>query len=148
MKDCKDESKCLASLAVFRGLYNKKNDVYGVISEFLKQVIIANSKHQFGLAEITELLNATFDFHIPKAIVQTSLKRLDFIVKTEGQYVANNLSNVSQTTINSDKEKIEINNSHLIDSLFRYIEVKQNISLTQDTKEKIVHSFCSFMLDD
>lgn len=148
MKDCKDESKCLASLAVFRGLYNKKNDVYGVISEFLKDVIVTNSKHQFGLSEITELLNATFDFNIPKAIVQTSLKRLDFVEKTEGQYVANNLFNVSQTTINSDKEKIEINNNYLIDSLFRYIEIKQNVSLTQEAKEKIVHSFCSFMLDD
>lgn len=148
MKDCKDESKCLASLAVFRGLYNKKNDVYGVISEFLKEVIVANSKHQFGLSEITELLNETFDFNIPKAIVQTSLKRLDFVVKTEGRYVANNLSNVSQTTINSDKEKIENNNSHLIDNLFKYIQIKQNITLTKDAKEKIVHSFCSFMLDD
>jgi hypothetical protein len=42
MNDCKNENKYLASLAVFRGLYNSKNDVYGVISEFLKEVNISN----------------------------------------------------------------------------------------------------------
>jgi hypothetical protein len=84
MKDCKNESKCLASLAVFRGLYNSKNDVYGVISEFLKEVVISQSKHQFSLTEITRLLNSTFDFHLSDAIVQTAIKRIDFIEKQQG----------------------------------------------------------------
>ena len=34
-----DESKCLASLAVFRELHDSKKDVYEIISEFLLEII-------------------------------------------------------------------------------------------------------------
>lgn len=39
------ESKCLASLAVFRELYNSKKDISEIISEFLIEIIITESKH-------------------------------------------------------------------------------------------------------
>jgi len=148
MNDCKNESKCLASLAVFRELFNSKKDVYGVISEFLKEVIIKNSKHQFVVSEITELLNRTYDFHIPPAIVQTSLKRLDFLEKVDGQFIAKNISNIAQTSITQEKEQLEKSNNHIIENLFTYIEEKQDLSLNDNEKEKVVHSLCSFMLDD
>lgn len=67
MADIKEESKCLASLAVFRELYNNNRDIYAVIGEFLKEIISTNGKHQFSLTEITRLLNDTYDFTIPEA---------------------------------------------------------------------------------
>lgn len=38
MDDVLQESKCLASLAVFRELYNSEKDIYGIIGEFLKEI--------------------------------------------------------------------------------------------------------------
>ena len=49
MENTLENSKCLASLAVFRELYDNQKDVYGVISEFLKEIISSENKYQFGL---------------------------------------------------------------------------------------------------
>lgn len=87
-----EESKCLASLAVFRELYNSEKDIYGIISEFLLEQIISNSKHSFNLSEITNLLNESYDFSIPEAVVRTSLNRIKSITKSEGLYSIDNLS--------------------------------------------------------
>lgn len=83
----KEESKCLASLAVFRELYNSDRDIYAVIGEFLKEIISTNGKHQFSLTEITQLLNDTYDFTIPEAVIGTSLSRFGkSLTKTQGIY--------------------------------------------------------------
>lgn len=148
MKDCSNETKCLASLAVFRELYNSKNDVYDVISQFLKEIIINNSKHQFSLTEITKLLNSTFDFNLPDAIVQTSLKRIDFIVKDQGQYVATDLASQKRPEIDETREHQQIKNNIILEQLFMYIQGMQEDKLTEIQKETIVSSFCSFLLDD
>lgn len=147
MKDCTNESKCLASLAVFRELYNSKNDVYDVISQFLKVVIINNSKYQFSLTEITQLLNSTFDFNLPDAIVQTSLKRIDFIDREQGQYIATNLASQIRPEIDETREQQQIKNNKILEHLFMYIEEMQKDTLTEIQKETIVSSFCSFLLD-
>ncbi len=144
MKDCKNESKCLASLAVFRGLYNSKNDVYSVISEFLKEVIISQSKHQFTLTEITQLLNSTFDFHLPDAIVQTALKRIDFVVKEQGLYIANNLASQKSPEINETQEQQQVKNNVILEQLFTFIQETQKVKLTEEQKEVVVNSFVHF----
>ena len=46
----------------FRELYDNQKDVYGVISEFLKEIISSENKYQFGLTEITLLLNESYGF--------------------------------------------------------------------------------------
>ncbi|MDO5106261.1 hypothetical protein [Capnocytophaga sp.] len=83
MREIKEESKCLASLAVFRELYNNDKDVYSVICEFLREIISSHGKYQFTLTEITALLNDTYDFKIPEAIVNTSLSRFKTTLKKE-----------------------------------------------------------------
>ena len=64
MENTLENSKCLASLAVFRELYDNQKDVYGVISEFLKEIISSENKYQFGLTEITLLLRACLNFPV------------------------------------------------------------------------------------
>ena len=39
MKNIDNESRLLASLAVFRELYDSKKEVYGIIAEFIKEII-------------------------------------------------------------------------------------------------------------
>jgi hypothetical protein len=148
MNDCKNESRCLASLALFRELYNSKNDVYGVISEFLKEVIISEAMHQFSLTEITRLLNDSFDFHLPDAIVQTALKRISFVEKRQGVYIANNLISEKRSEIYETQKLLQDNNNLIIEQLFSYICELQKVELTDIEKGKIVNSFCSFLLDD
>ena len=98
MDDVLQESKCLASLAVFRELYNSEKDIYGIIGEFLKEIITSNGKHQFSLTEITQLLNDIYDFKIPEAVVSTSLNRFnDSFTKAHGYYTITNQETFSIT---------------------------------------------------
>jgi hypothetical protein len=147
MENIKSKSICLASLAVFRELYNSEKDVYGIIAAFLKEIIISNSKYQFTLAEITRILNSTFDFKIPEAVVKSSLNRLKFLKKSEGYYYTNNLAGIESTDINKKQLEIQQNNDILIENLFKFIEEEKKEKLTNNVKEKIVYSFCSFILD-
>lgn len=148
MSDIKDISKRLASLAVFREIYNSKKDVYGVIAEFLNEIIAAEGLHQFNLTEITNLLNATFDFSIPEAVINSSLRRLDYINKERGIYIANPLPKISAQNISILEKDIIASNELIISDLFSFIELEQKNKLSDPEKERIVHSFCSFVLDN
>ncbi|MDA3807232.1 MAG: hypothetical protein PF440_04880 [Thiomicrorhabdus sp.] len=144
-----DETKCLASLAVFRELHDSKKDVYEIISEFLLEVITSNAKYQFNILEISNLLNSTFDFKIPEAVIKTSLKKLPFLRRDQGVYVVDDITAINKTQdISSKHSEIQRNNESIIDSLIDFIETQSKSVLTDDEKERIIHSFCNFLLDE
>lgn len=147
MQNIKEESRLLASLAVFRELYNSQKDIYGVISEFLNGIIKSNKKYQFNLTEITNLLNNTFDFDIPEAVVYTSLKRLDYLKKEQGVYLVKNVLKENALYVNTLQEKAITSNNTLIETLFSFIVQEKNIELSDSERKKIVHSLCSFLMD-
>lgn len=150
MTEIKEESKCLASLAVFRELYNSDRDIYAVIGEFLKEIISTKGKHQFSLTEITQLLNDTYDFTIPEAVIGTSLNRFGrSLTKTQGIYsvIAKEAFNVTGRLTGTHNE-IQNNNETVINDLISYIEAETNSKLSDNEKEKVVHSFCSFIIDE
>ena len=137
----------LASLAVFRELYNKQTDIYGIISEFLNDVISSHGKYTFTLTEITNLLNQSFGFSIPEAVIGTSLGRINHINKEPDSYVVD--KNLYQENKDiSELKQIQIQNSNLIvENLFSFISQEKNIELGENEKEQIVQSFCSFLMD-
>lgn len=150
MKEILEESKCLASLAVFRELYNSEKDIYWIIGEFLKEIITSNGKYQFSLTEISQLLNDTYDFKIPPAIVQTALSRFkDSFTKAQGLYTITNKSAFSITgKLTGKHNEIRSSNEIIISNLFKFIEEEKKSTLTEEEEEKIVHSFCSFIIDE
>lgn len=148
MKSIEEESKLLASLAVFKEIYDtKQKDVYGVIAEFLKEVISANGKHRFNVSEIANLLNNTFDFSLPEAVVGTALRRLD-LQREDGYYIIANTLNLSDRKLTELQERNLSNNSELIASLLSFIESEKGTVLSDREKANIARSFCSFLLDD
>ncbi|MDO9567217.1 MAG: hypothetical protein Q7J15_10805 [Candidatus Desulfaltia sp.] len=147
MTDIKDEGKCLASLAVFRELHNSQKDIYGVICAFLNEIIATKGKYQFNLTEITNSLNETFDFAIPEAVVRTSLGRLDYLNKAQGNYIVKNMPAERHDLTDLQKE-IQTSNRITMDNLLSFVAEEKNCELTDSEKESILNSFCSFLLDD
>lgn len=98
MKQIKEDNRLLASLAVFRELYNSEKDVYGIISVFLADIIKNENLYSFNLSEITAKLNSVFEFEIPEAVVRTSLGRLSFLEKQQGVYLVTDISNINTET--------------------------------------------------
>ncbi len=150
MSEIKEESKCLASLAVFRELYNSERDIYGIICEFLKEIITTQGKHQFSLTEITILLNETYDFKIPEAVVNTSLNRFKTaLTKSSGLFTVSDQTAFNITGKLTDKHnEIKNNNETIICNLFKFIETEKKTILTEEEKTIITHSFISFIIDE
>ncbi len=148
MKDNKDESKLLASLAVFRELYDSKKDIYSIIAEFLRDIILTNAKYQFNTTEITQKLNSTFDFNLPEAVIETSLRKIEFVEKVDGFYNVTNFEELTDSGINEKQAEIEQNNGFIMNELFSFIETEKKVSLNSNEKQKIVNAFCSFLLDE
>lgn len=149
MSEYIESSKCLASLALFRELYNSQKDIYGILSEFLKDVIITNAKYQFTSNEITQILNNTYEFNIPEAVVKSALKRLDFISKLEGVYNVVQSAFASNSSVLTYKYlEIKNNNDEIINNLFVYIENNKKGQITDEEKIDIVHSFCNYLLNE
>jgi len=142
-----EESKCLASLAVFRELYNSEKDIYAIISEFLSELIVSNSKHNFNLTEITAELNLEYDFSIPEAVVKTSLNRLPFLTKIKGAYSVKNLVGIKSTQLNDKKNALQDSNEKIIENLFKFIEKQEDKALNDKSKKVVVHSLISFLID-
>jgi hypothetical protein len=147
MRQIKEDNRLLASLAVFRELYNAEKDVYGIISVFLSDLIKIENLYSFSLNEITNKLNSTFEFEIPDAVVRTALGRLTFLEKQQGVYLVTDISNINTEYFDKKKQSIQSNNENIIDNLFRFIEIEKKVTLTEKDKEKVSHSFCCFLLD-
>lgn len=147
MREIKEDNKLLASLVVFRELYNSEKDVYGIISIFLNDLIKLKNLYSFSLNEITNSLNDTFEFDIPEAVVRTALGRLSFIEKKQGDYLVTDITKINNQNIENKQKDIQSNNKSIIESLYTYIENEKKSNLSVKDKEQISHSFCSFLLD-
>lgn len=143
------ENRSLASLAVFRELYDKKTDVYNVIAEFLKEIIISNAKHTFSLTEISNLLNDIYNFDIPDAVVKTALNRLEFLTKSYGVYNVTNIQSIrNDNKIELKTNEFQNKNNLILSELYQFIEKKTNKNLTEIEKQNISNSFISYLLDE
>ena len=137
----------LASLAVFRELYNSEKDVYGVIASFLTDLIKTQKLYSFNLNEIHHKFNTAFEFDIPRAVLKTSLGRLDFLRHTKTDYVVKDISKIND---DFDKKQNQIikQNQKIIDKLYSFIEKEKSITLDEKEKELILHNFCNFLIDE
>lgn len=142
-----NNTKLLASLTVFRELYDSEKDIYSIILSFLTEIIKKYSYRSFDLIEITEKLNIEFELEIPSAVVSSSLKRLSYLQKLGSKYIVKAFDQIEESTIEAkQKESIETNNE-IINSLYLFIENKIQKNLNSEEKQAISHSFCTFLLD-
>src|SRR5690606_20974137 len=101
-----NEKNLLASLAVFRELYNKETDIWSIIASFINDLIIQNHLKTFTISEISSLFNETFEFNIPSSVIKSSLNKLSYLSKIQNSYIVNE---------NIEKEKIVLEDKAIIE---------------------------------
>ena len=112
----------IASLAVFREVLDSQNDIYGLISTFIIDIIKINNLRTFSLEKLTNLLNENYGFQIPSPIIKTAINRVDFVIKKEGSYIVekditsifSNIQDKKSIILNSNKVIIEIINYYFV----------------------------------
>ncbi|GAU76939.1 hypothetical protein [Fusibacter sp. 3D3] len=148
MNTQRNQTKLLSSLAVFRELYNSKKDYYQIIETFINYIIHDKRLHNFKLIEISNLLNETFEFEIPVAIVNSTISKMSSIQRIDGKcYVQNvDVNLTSEVDVQFQESQIETNT--IIDALIKFVEEQKNIKITAKRKHNLQASFCSFLLNE
>lgn len=145
--DDKHSNKLLASYALFKGLFDKGKDIYGVIAEYLKKTISDKGLYNFTLDEITQILNSEFEFNIPNAVVKTSLNRIDNLTKIGANYTVNNPNDFISSDFNKFEQDYQNKNETIIQTLIKYVEEIKQIKLDEKERTTLTHSFCNYILD-
>lgn len=144
-----DNKKCMASLAVFRSLYDKDKDLYSVIASFSKQLIIDYRLNGFELQEFCSKFKDEYGFDLPTAVIKTSLKRLKFLKIEQTNYTLNeSLDKLNADNIAKLEEESNQRNQYILNALVGYVEKEENTNLNDEQKQLLYNSFCSFVIDE
>lgn len=141
------EAKYLASYVTFRQLYDDgKNDIYGIISRFVEEIIITSHTFSFNVVEMSESIRSQFGFVIPDYVVQTAIRRLKYVSRENKAFVVD-YNQLPKSDLSTKYASIVANNDNLVEKLVSYVEEKKGVLLLGQ-KEALVKDFCSFLLDD
>ena len=143
-----DKRKCMASLAVFRDLYNTKRDIYSVIAEFAKLALAEKALSSFNLQQMVNIINQEYGFDLPVAVVKRALGKLKFLDNNKSSYAIKqdavfNADEIRNNTIHENAE-----NQKAIDSLCEYVQRKIGTNLSEKEKKDLCNDFCAFIIDD
>lgn len=98
-----NEKNLLASLAVFRELYDKETDIWKIIAIFLNDLIIKNKLRTFTISEISKLFNETFEFNIPSSVIKSALGKLTYLKKSNNQFIVSSIVEDSTSILTEKK---------------------------------------------
>ncbi|WP_418498173.1 hypothetical protein [Flagellimonas sp.] len=144
------ENKLIASVVVFKELLDNDKDIYDVISEFLKAVIIDKQIWNFNSTELKLLLEEVFDFKLPEAVIRSTLKnrliRSQFLKVDNGTYIVNNIQN----TIDPDFEKKYLEKKKLYQEIenefIGFIEKNKKVSFNKSERELVQENINQYLL--
>jgi len=147
------ENKLLASVVLFRELYDSDKDIYDVIGELIKAAIYFNKKWSFNTIEATQLLEDTFGFILPESVVKTTLKnRLKnqekILSYNDGVYTLLTEGGDNSSSLTSALETTKKQQNKIINDLISYIEHSSKCNISVDEKALITDSFGAYLLDE
>ncbi len=144
-----DQKKCMASLAVFKQLFNSGNDIFSIIAEFVKQEIISNGLTDFTEQQMHDLLLADNGFDVPQAVIHTSLKRIPYLNRQqEGVIVSSELTHDACSSFKKQMDEATETRERITKRLIAFANNKRDIALTKDEETELCKSFYTYVVDD
>jgi len=142
-----EDQRLLASVALFRKLYDNKKDAYDVLAEFLRASININRLWTFTVEECSAHLTLSFGFRIPSAVLKSCLRRRlkDEVILSHGIYTATEKFQKSEN-LQSEIAFAQIEQEQTIQKLVDFVAdlVGSKLSLVDD--EKLRDDFHKFFL--
>lgn len=146
------EKTLLASVVLFRELYDSDKDIYDVIAEFTKAAIFFSGKWTITATEASQLLTSEFGLSIPEAVVSTTLKqrlsRKDgVLVPEKGQYTVVKEKLDAAHRLSDELAELRKKQDALLDQLSAHVEGIRG-ALTDDEKSSLTHAFCQYLFEE
>lgn len=137
----------LAAYTLLKEMYDSgKNNIFDIISEFLKETIIEESIVTIVPSEITKKLFERYSIEVPVSVVVTSLKKINGLKRENKEFVVVSRDKIKTTIDDSVKEEIELSNQKIIDRLYRYIEEKEEKKLSVTDRQIVIKSLSLFLM--
>lgn len=142
----------LASMAVFRQLYNDRSNIFRVVENFIVDTIRDEKLAAFTLPDITYRINNYYSFDIPESIYKRSLKSL---VRSKLLNLSNNTYNLignikdfNSPNIDEIANDVKKDHKFIIESLYAFIESKTGKNLNSDDQKEVLKSFVDYFTND
>lgn len=144
------DKNLLASLAVFRELYNKDIDIYSIIAQFLCDIIKTHSLNNFDISQISELFNSSFEFDIPIPVIKSALQKIEYLKKEGGKYIidVNKKKENTPTEVIDRTNNIKESHNVIFNELSTYIEDKKKTKLSERETKELHNNFCNYLLEE
>jgi hypothetical protein len=133
-----EEFNLLSSVAVLRAIYDGDNDIYDVLSEFIRALISEKSLQTLNSLECKKHLEDEFGFHIPEAIIKSCLKKR--LVKSGDLVLESGAYTVSETfkihsSFDIDFQSSKRDYANVIDRLSFYCSNSGRIEINRNQLE-------------
>jgi hypothetical protein len=145
------ERTLLASVVLFRELYDSDKDVYDVIAEFIKASLLFSQRWSVNTTEATHLLESEFELTIPEAVVGTTLhkrlyKRDSLLSFDKGTYSTSNGQLSASQPLVDELKKLRKNQEDVLKRLTNYVENTVG-PLNEEQRELLAACFCDYLFD-
>lgn len=143
------DNNILATFVTYKKLYNDKHvDVYDIISEFVRYIIVKEHKKTYSQLTFPRLISEYFDFQIPSLVLKPAILRIKGVTLSNQQYnvdysVVSNNSGFDQL-----REDAFTSNALILDDLIDYIKSKTTNIIDEDEIKVINKSFRRYILDE
>lgn len=149
MIPCLDDSRILASCAVFKSLYDNSRDINVVLQDFIKNTIHQHGMRQFTASELTTQLNEDYDFRLIDAVVSSALKTMNFRSSKQKHQVVyycdpekfQGQDNVASSIANETNR-----NRSFIEYLHKFVGDRRGRTLADDEKSRLLKVFSHFIM--
>lgn len=145
------DQRLLASIALFRELYDGNKNIYDILAEFIRATILFNSSWSFNSVECTQALESTFGFYLPEAVVKSCLKtklvRSNELILDRGIYRVTEEFNRSDN-IRSGFDFAEKQYEKLTGDLMDYVDRVTFKTFPLEEKNKLVDYFNKYLLGE
>lgn len=148
MSQISDNIRCMASLAVFRELYNSnKSDIFSVIAAFAENIIIREKKYHFELQEFCLMLNNEYGFTLVTSIVKTALKKISFLTSIKTQYTVDTAKLQKDNKFEHDFRACQETNTKILDDFISFVAEIIKRPMSDDETQSLKEDFCAYTLD-
>lgn len=144
-----DQKKCMASLAVFKQLFNSGHDIFSIIAEFVKQEIISRGLTDFTEQQMHDLLLVDNGFDVPQAVIHTAMKRIPFLnLKKDGAVVSEELTQEVCSCFKNQMDDATEIRERISKRLIAFANNKRETILTKEEETELCKSFYTYVVDD
>lgn len=144
-----DDSRVLASCAVFKSLFDNSRDINVVLQDFIKNTIYHHGLRQFNAAELTTQLNEDYGFRLIDAVVSSALKIMNIKSTKQKHQVIYNCDPVKfqgQDNVAASISLETTRNQSFIEKLYVFVAERRGHILAEDEKNNLIKSFSHFIM--